>query len=248
MSTLSSRLAVRLSRRVGAAVGMLAVSTSAFAVSFDCSKAHSVSEKLICADPALSAADDTLAQVYRAARDRADDRAAFKRDSDAAWNWRESHCSDRACLSEWYTNRIAMYTSGSKPVTNSGVPARSPTVSASTQTDDTDGFTLYYETVDYSVMVCKSARDSMVANLISHGMAFGDTQEQGEWLEKQKQEKACFALAPGRKFVISAPSPVYMRSLNNVMWAIQVLPPSDRTHPLGFVPLNQIKFIPIPTL
>jgi uncharacterized protein YecT (DUF1311 family) len=216
---------------------VFAVSISATAASFDCSKAHSTNEKLICGDPDLSSSDDALARAYRAAREQTPDKAKFKKESDAAWVWRESHCSDKSCLAAWYADRISTYS----PAPGAPSPQQSPPSEGAE-------LVLYYETVDYSVMVCKTARESMVANLISHGAAIGDSQAQGEWLEKEKQSKACFALAPGRKFVTSSATPVYMRSMNNVMWAVQLLPPGDTKNPLGFAPLNEIRFIPIPTL
>lgn len=107
--------------------------------------------------------------------------------------------------------------------------------------------TLYYQTADYSVMVCRTAREAIVANLISHGLSFGDTQAQGQWLAKARGDKTCMTVEPGRKFVTSPASAVYMRSLNNVKWAVQVLVPTTGES-LGYVPLDEISFIPIPTL
>lgn len=107
--------------------------------------------------------------------------------------------------------------------------------------------TLYYQTTDYSVMVCKTAREAVVANLISHGLSFGDTQAQGQWLAKARGEKTCMAVEPGKKFVTSPATAVYMRSLNNVKWAVQMLVPSTGES-LGYVPLDEISFLPIPTL
>lgn len=79
--------------------------TPALAASFDCSKASSANEKIICGDTALSALDDKLGQAYHQARKRAADKRAFIADSDKQWRWREQNCRDRACLTDWYHRR-----------------------------------------------------------------------------------------------------------------------------------------------
>lgn len=75
------------------------------AASFDCSKAGSANEKIICGDTGLSALDDKLGQVFHQARKRAADKHAFTADSDKQWRWREQNCRDRACLTDWYRRR-----------------------------------------------------------------------------------------------------------------------------------------------
>ncbi|MCA1323838.1 lysozyme inhibitor LprI family protein [Herbaspirillum sp. alder98] len=80
---------------------------SASAASFDCRRGGSANEKTICADQALSAADDRLGQAYRAARKQTTDRRAFTADSERQWRWREDNCHDRACLVSWYQRRQA---------------------------------------------------------------------------------------------------------------------------------------------
>lgn len=92
-----------------AATGDAAAGSSADAVqpSFDCGKARSIPEKLICGDPELARLDRELGQVYARARDAATDRAAFQRVSDREWRRREAECRDRACLLDWYAQRRA---------------------------------------------------------------------------------------------------------------------------------------------
>jgi len=55
---------------------VLPVSTNA--ASFDCSKASSKVEKMICTDEALSAADEKLAEAYKTARTSSSDKQALK--------------------------------------------------------------------------------------------------------------------------------------------------------------------------
>jgi len=96
-------------------------------------------------------------------------------------------------------------------------------------------------------MVCTKPLDSVVANQISHGLAFGDSQAHNEWLTKQRADKSCGNLEPGRRFITSPATAVYLRSVNNVAWVVQVLVPTTKKS-LGYVPLSEIRFIPIPSL
>jgi len=78
-----------------------------FAASFDCAKASSVSEKLICASSELSELDERYAKLYKQVRAEAADAALVKKEAVAAFQKRESRCVDAACLTQWYRNRIA---------------------------------------------------------------------------------------------------------------------------------------------
>ncbi|MFM0646959.1 hypothetical protein PQR14_21760 [Paraburkholderia bryophila] len=85
---------------------LMLASLPAHATSFDCNKGRSLTERMICNDPALSTLDDTLGQLYWKARRRVVNRRAFLNDSDSKWAWREANCRDTACLSTWYATRI----------------------------------------------------------------------------------------------------------------------------------------------
>jgi len=78
----------------------------AHATSFDCHRGRSLTERMICNDPALSKLDDTLGQLYWKARRRVINRRTFLIDSDNKWAWREANCRDAACLGTWYATRI----------------------------------------------------------------------------------------------------------------------------------------------
>ncbi|URF02820.1 hypothetical protein [Cupriavidus campinensis] len=101
---------------------------------------------------------------------------------------------------------------------------------------------LYFQTSDYSVMICRSGLESVVANFISHGISIGDQVAHGEWLRKQKEEHACDSLEPGKRFMTSPATPVYMRSINSVEWVTKVLTPGG-SKVLGYIPLRYIRFI-----
>nr|WP_155625821.1 hypothetical protein [Burkholderia vietnamiensis] len=70
--------------------------------SFDCSKAKSIPEFLICHDPDLAAADRDLADTYRQAKEAAVDKTAFNNRTRRQWNFRERNCRDKDCLMSWY--------------------------------------------------------------------------------------------------------------------------------------------------
>ncbi|WP_158219398.1 MULTISPECIES: hypothetical protein [unclassified Achromobacter] len=81
----------------------------AHAVTFDCTKARSAPEKLICSTPDLSRADDHLKQSFEAARARATDKKAFNDRARQEWQRREKTCTDAACVRQWYADQERLY-------------------------------------------------------------------------------------------------------------------------------------------
>lgn len=75
-----------------------------YTTSFDCTKAKSDAEHLICTDPTLAAADVDLARLYAAARAVVTNRMAFQERVRQQWNYREQVCHDRDCLMRWYND------------------------------------------------------------------------------------------------------------------------------------------------
>ncbi len=73
--------------------------------SFDCTKARSHAEHLICTDPELAELDAALSALYEKARTVTADKAAFARQNRAEWKRREATCSDKQCLLDWYALR-----------------------------------------------------------------------------------------------------------------------------------------------
>ena len=88
---------------LGAVLSATCLSTSA--ASFDCAKARSKSERLICGDAKLSALDNRLAALAAAGKKRAASPRAYQRALDAAWSVRQK-CDDIACVESWYAGRI----------------------------------------------------------------------------------------------------------------------------------------------
>jgi len=93
--------------------------------SFDCAKARSIPEKLICADAELSRLDRALGRLYARARDAAPDKAAFARQNSQEWHRREATCRDRECLVRWYGARSEQLNESLKgqPTPSTAAPA-----------------------------------------------------------------------------------------------------------------------------
>lgn len=73
--------------------------------SFDCTKAQSVPEHLICNDAELANLDVQLYAVYKQAKQASNNADWFKQTSRTAHKWREANCRDKACLLAWYSER-----------------------------------------------------------------------------------------------------------------------------------------------
>lgn len=78
-----------------------------FTPSFDCAKATSGQERLICSDRELSLLDVELNKAYANARLRSADSAALKSEQREWVKSVQRSCSDKACLTTAYQNRIA---------------------------------------------------------------------------------------------------------------------------------------------
>lgn len=73
--------------------------------SFDCSKARSDSEKLICHDHELAADDVELSAILARAKAAVTDQTALRERTRKEWNFREQTCHDRDCLVRWYADQ-----------------------------------------------------------------------------------------------------------------------------------------------
>ncbi len=79
----------------------------AYSASFNCSKAHSKIEKMICADKELSAMDSELLPIYQQARKATNNSKAFRNNGKKTLRWRNKNCKNKACLVKWYKDRRA---------------------------------------------------------------------------------------------------------------------------------------------
>jgi uncharacterized protein len=97
-----------MGRFVTAIVLTAALAASAHAQSFDCAKATSPAERLICVTPILGDLDVTMTNLYRAALNANPTRVAgIRREQTAWWRRREACADDAACIEEAEISRIA---------------------------------------------------------------------------------------------------------------------------------------------
>jgi uncharacterized protein len=89
--------------------------TAAYAASFDCTKATTKTEKLICADEKLSALDEQLANAYKTASETVTDKNALKAEQKKWLKQKRNVCTDVACLSQVYQARISALTASNTP-------------------------------------------------------------------------------------------------------------------------------------
>ena len=80
--------------------------TGPITASFDCAKASSAQEKMICSDRDLARLDMDLSAAYRKARDAAADAKALQSEQLQWLKSTRSACSDKACLIEAYKSRL----------------------------------------------------------------------------------------------------------------------------------------------
>ena len=94
--------------RVTLVIFALAIASSAFAQSFDCAKAQSRIEKMVCADRAVADLDEYLGRYYSAARAGNAKAASCLQSDQAQWlKTRRDACRDAACLKSAYLDRLA---------------------------------------------------------------------------------------------------------------------------------------------
>jgi len=118
-----------------ALLAFLALSTAhAHAAGFDCRKAVSAVEKQVCADPALSKLDQTLAEEYAYALKRAGDATAL-RASQLAWLKSRNACTGGACLQRKYKVRIDELRAIGQPVVNASVGIQAACASLAAEAD-----------------------------------------------------------------------------------------------------------------
>jgi uncharacterized protein len=83
----------------------LCLAVKAQGASFDCSKATTRIEKMICADAELSKIDEELASAYNEALKKVSDPAALKREQQV-WLKERNACTDAACVKQVYESRL----------------------------------------------------------------------------------------------------------------------------------------------
>lgn len=114
------------------AVHTLAQGQSPLGPSFDCRKAKSNNERIICNDPELSKLDLQLLAIYNSAKASTRDVASFQSAAVEEWKQRERTCVDRGCLIQWYEKRKLQLSNVVAPI-----PPNSTQIVASTPSSAT---------------------------------------------------------------------------------------------------------------
>lgn len=96
-------------RKISLMTLLVAACGSAFAASFECTKAKSKTEKLICSDAEVSALDEALSAAYKRAYERVEDKSGLRQ---TQRDWLSSYaltgCSIASCLKSEISERIAV--------------------------------------------------------------------------------------------------------------------------------------------
>jgi len=97
----------KLSRKVGPSKSELQSPQISLTPSFDCRKASTSSERLICSNEELCKADVQLAKLYRAARKSATDKEVLKKEQISWLKNQRDVCLDVESMLQVYKDRIA---------------------------------------------------------------------------------------------------------------------------------------------
>jgi uncharacterized protein len=97
-----------LMRIAGFVAGVLLVPGLCLAAGFDCNRATTLVEKLVCADEGLSQLDENLSKTYKEVLRWTRDPAGFKRDQVKWLREVRDLCTDGPCLEKEYRNRLAV--------------------------------------------------------------------------------------------------------------------------------------------
>ena len=95
----------KIPRLTGFLIFLLTLASGVHSASFDCQKAKSVNERLICKDVELSKLDDELVFAYKEALRKSSNPKELAANQRDAWRHREKECSFKACLVEWFSER-----------------------------------------------------------------------------------------------------------------------------------------------
>ncbi len=94
----------------------IVLQTDVFAASFDCSKASSKVEKIICSDAELSSLDEKMQKVYKAKLENSINKYGIRAMQRDWLKIMRKNCSDSACIKQNYEAQIATLEASSEEV------------------------------------------------------------------------------------------------------------------------------------
>jgi uncharacterized protein len=105
---------------VWATLMCLVLTRWAWAATFDCDKASTFVEKVICSDLRLTNLDDQLARLYKDALAASSNSGALKAEQ-KAWLSSRNQCKDSDCIMKAYDDRISVLSAMSPPAKSEDV-------------------------------------------------------------------------------------------------------------------------------
>ncbi len=107
-----------MKRMTWVVLGWLVLSVTAQAASFDCAKAQSIVEHLICDNPEISKLDEELNAAYKTALQDVDPTDSI-RQAQKQWMKERNGCVDAVCVTSSYITRLALLRSSRSGKVNS---------------------------------------------------------------------------------------------------------------------------------
>lgn len=86
----------------------LLLNVSLFGVSFDCAKATTKVEKMICTNPVLSALDENLSKAFKEALKATDDKEQLKKEQ-FLWMKDRNQCKSDECVKQKYQSKLILF-------------------------------------------------------------------------------------------------------------------------------------------
>ncbi len=160
-------------RIAAAVIGVLCLLPSAaFAAGFDCAKASSAVEKLICSDSRLSKADEELSDLYSRALAGSGKKAEFKKEQMVWIRTERDRCRDKDCLAAEYKKRIEVL-SGPSPIEEYYMRERFPNTGEEQEDDEEESGDKKPEGLYYHV--CVKVHGNPSAPLVDFEIYFPDS-------------------------------------------------------------------------
>lgn len=146
-------------------VGLLVMGCAAQAASFDCGKARSKVEHIICDNPEISKLDDDLNTAYKAAvQDK--QQAEVIKQAQKQWMKKRNVCADSACVEQAYEMRLSTLSS------SDGKGAKHDAKQGFSYTDDYVLDPAPKEMIDWNLEEYKKPRDKKVCSLYLQNLQY----------------------------------------------------------------------------
>lgn len=169
---------------LGVVVFVGGLATSAGAASFDCTKAATAVEKMICGNEGLSKLDEVMADTYKAQLAARPNDPSIRNDQ-ATWLQERNKCTSDSCLVVAYLDRLKALEQRGQPATQS--PA-STDADLLKEVEVLNGKCRGGSGDSPATMAACKERDAVVSSLHERGWCWGKPEDQYEY---QKSWQRC---------------------------------------------------------